>query len=111
MMSGAGCFEDRYVLCRTPWEILEVKANGDVDTCFCGRRGRVGNLLMQTFDEIWEGEEFQDLRRSLSGVTSIDGICGRCRDRSWNKISSSVFHQGIFGVDFWGYPEARPERR
>lgn len=99
-----GSKPENYVLCRTPWEIFEVQANGDVHTCFCGRRGRVGSLLDQTFDEIWKGEQFQSLRRSLSGVSRIDEICEKCPDRSRNKLTSSVFHDGIFGVDFWGIP-------
>lgn len=96
---------EKYVLCRTPWEIFEVSFNGDVHTCFCNRRGLVGNLLEQTFDEIWEGEQFQSLRRSLSGLSRIDTTCKKCPDRSSNMLSSNVFHEGIFGVDFWGSPQ------
>jgi radical SAM protein with 4Fe4S-binding SPASM domain len=94
------------ICCRTPWEILEVQANGDVHTCFCGRRDRVGSLLEQTFDEIWEGEQFQSLRRSLSGQAPLDSTCEKCPDRARNKPSTSVFHAGIFGLDFWGSPQA-----
>jgi len=100
---------EKYHLCRTPWEIFEVRANGDVHTCFCGRRGVVGNLLKQTFDEIWEGEQFQSLRRSLSGLSRIDRTCKKCPDRSRNMLSSGVFHEGIFGVDFWGSPQTPRE--
>jgi radical SAM protein with 4Fe4S-binding SPASM domain len=92
------------VLCRTPWEIFEVQPNGDVNTCFCGRRGLVGNLLHQSFQEIWEGVEFRRLRNSLSGCSPLDETCEKCPDRSRNKPSATVFHSGIFGIDFWGRP-------
>jgi radical SAM protein with 4Fe4S-binding SPASM domain len=56
------------LICRTPWEHLDIHPNGDVYPCIAWTRGPAGNLTRQTFSEIWHGREFEALRREFASV-------------------------------------------
>lgn len=51
--------------CRAPWEWSLITTNGEVLPC-CYGAPPVGNLNDSSFDEIWNGEAMQSLRKSLS---------------------------------------------
>ena len=46
--------------------------------CRVGDERRLGQLGLQTFDEIWHGEAFQAFRRDLLDGTTTPGICRIC---------------------------------
>ncbi len=50
------------IYCTEPFRTVFVRANGDVRTC-CNSPLILGNLNEQSFDEIWNGEAYQNLRR------------------------------------------------
>ncbi|MFO1159898.1 MAG: radical SAM protein [Reyranellaceae bacterium] len=51
--------------CRAPWEWSLIATNGEVLPC-CFGAPPVGNLNDSSFEEIWNGEAMQSLRKSLS---------------------------------------------
>jgi radical SAM protein with 4Fe4S-binding SPASM domain len=60
------------LICRAPWESLAIHPSGDVFPCMAWTRPPVGNLMRQSFDEIWNGpalaalkSEFGDVRPGL----------------------------------------------
>ncbi len=52
-------------ICRAPWENAAIHANGDVYPCMAWTRPAAGNLRGQSFDEIWSGPGFAELRREF----------------------------------------------
>jgi radical SAM protein with 4Fe4S-binding SPASM domain len=67
-------------ICRAPWENVAIHANGDVYPCMAWTRPPAGNLLRQSFDEIWDGPGFAALRREFED--SRPGLdCLHCRIR------------------------------
>jgi radical SAM protein with 4Fe4S-binding SPASM domain len=53
---------DLGMTCRTPWTTLAIHPNGDVYPCMAWSRPPAGNLAVQSFDEIWNGEPLIALR-------------------------------------------------
>ncbi|KFE71966.1 radical SAM/SPASM domain-containing protein [Hyalangium minutum] len=52
-------------LCRMPWEAAYLLGNGDVLAC-CVPGLKMGNLHEQTMEEIWNGERYRELRRTVN---------------------------------------------
>ena len=61
--------------CKKPFECFEIHTNGDVYSCcpeFLKYKTPAGNIEKQSFDEIWHGKIFTDLRqRVLKGDFSM----------------------------------------
>ena len=51
--------------CYEPYQTFLVSQNGAVTTC-CRAREVMGNLLEQSFDEIWNGETYRAYRRTIN---------------------------------------------
>jgi radical SAM protein with 4Fe4S-binding SPASM domain len=51
--------------CYEPWLSFLIRQNGDVFTC-CRGREIMGNLLRQTYKEIWNGDKYRFYRRSIN---------------------------------------------
>lgn len=51
--------------CLRPWNTVAIHANGDVMPCISWTRAPVGNLALQSFDEIWRGEAAEAIRREF----------------------------------------------
>jgi radical SAM protein with 4Fe4S-binding SPASM domain len=51
--------------CRFPWTTIAIHHNGDVYPCMAWSRPPVGNLLRQSFDEIWNGAPLVALREEF----------------------------------------------
>jgi len=71
--------------CYAPSEMLIVAYNGDVLACYedARREHIMGSLVEQTLAEVWTGERFATLRRSLetgdrSGAAAICKRCSNC---------------------------------
>ncbi len=56
------------MICRAPYENLAIFPNGDVYPCMAWTRAPIGNLLRQTFAEIWHGSALAALRREFAEV-------------------------------------------
>jgi radical SAM protein with 4Fe4S-binding SPASM domain len=51
--------------CRRPWDTFAIHANGDVHPCMAWTRPPVGNLALQTYDEIVESDAMTALRQEF----------------------------------------------
>jgi radical SAM protein with 4Fe4S-binding SPASM domain len=56
------------LICRTPWEHLDIHPNGDVYPCMAWTRPPIGNFTRQSFHDIWHGSELEALRREFAAV-------------------------------------------
>lgn len=70
--------------CGNPWTHVHVKEDGLVYPC-CFSDEVMGDLRKQSFEEIWNGEKYQDLRRSLSELKPW----ASCKRASCNWINGS----------------------
>jgi radical SAM protein with 4Fe4S-binding SPASM domain len=58
LMDAAG----EKICCRQPWESMAIPANGDALPCITWTKPPLGNLWLQSFEEIWQGEGLKRLR-------------------------------------------------
>jgi radical SAM protein with 4Fe4S-binding SPASM domain len=58
-------FYPQPVECYEPWMTFMISQNGAVTTC-CRAREVMGNLLEQSFEEIWNGEVYRTYRRTIN---------------------------------------------
>jgi len=69
--------EESPVYCTIPWQHFELKANGDIKVCpyfhepICSMNGR-------SFQDIWNGEEYRQLRRAFISRTNLPSFCVNC---------------------------------
>ncbi len=86
---------ERYA-CSSPWIQSVILPTGDVSLC-CKAQGdlgwreivSMGNLNQKSFDEIWYGEEYTELREMhMKSTFSDDHICADCR--IWSASNSST---------------------
>jgi radical SAM protein with 4Fe4S-binding SPASM domain len=74
--------------CREPWERMFVRYDGRVHPC-CYIYETYGNLTTQTFDEVWNGEQFQNLRSAL--LTDKPPMeCVNCPAYGWEPIPAEA---------------------
>lgn len=78
--------------CGNPWTHVHVKSDGLVYPC-CFSDEVMGDLRRQSFEEIWNGEKYQDLRRSMKTAE----YWGSCRRASCNWIEGA--HSSIYGAE------------
>jgi radical SAM protein with 4Fe4S-binding SPASM domain len=64
-------------VCSDPWQYFYAEAQGSVLPC-CYAGGHVGYLDKQEFEEIWNSEFYQSLRRGLSGKETPHEWCRNC---------------------------------
>jgi radical SAM protein with 4Fe4S-binding SPASM domain len=71
----------KYHLCPYPWYSFVIASNGDVVSCCRDLEHKtvLGNLFEQDFEEIWNGERYQALRRDLiEGRPESQAACAGC---------------------------------
>jgi radical SAM protein with 4Fe4S-binding SPASM domain len=73
--------------CREPWQRLFVQYNGDVWPC-CWISEAYGNLTRESFDEIWQGKRYRELREALASDRPPE-TCVRCPVYGWEPIEPS----------------------
>ncbi len=100
-----------YKKCTFPWYAMVVGWNGDVTPCpqdFFAKMV-MGNLAEQTVEEVWNGEQYRDLRDNLQNDLDALDMCRRC-DRLCRKTVRGLPLQYMvpFMVDhFVGYNKLR----
>jgi radical SAM protein with 4Fe4S-binding SPASM domain len=52
-------------ICRRPWDSLAIHANGDVLPCITWTKPPLGNIAVQSFEEIWHGRTLKEIRREF----------------------------------------------
>jgi len=78
---------DIHTECRQMWDSLVVNSNGDVFPCclVCRHEWKVGNLLEQSFEEVWNGERMRTLRRYAvdpnAAPPGFENHCHECANR------------------------------
>ena len=62
-----------------PWEKLTVWANGDVSPCctFHGKNLIIGNVNLETVDELWNGEKITKVRDQVASG-KLNPVCHEC---------------------------------
>lgn len=74
--------------CRRPWDTLAIHANGDVQPCMSWTRPPFGNLARESFEQIWNGDEIQLLRREFTRVQpGVD--CQHCTIKK--RVAADVY--------------------
>jgi len=92
--------------CRRPWDTLAIHANGDVHPCMSWTRPPAGNLARQSFEEIWHGENLEQLRREFEiAQPGID--CQRCTIKK--TVSAGIYDDFFFNMVNKSEAWARPE--
>jgi MoaA/NifB/PqqE/SkfB family radical SAM enzyme len=84
--------------CTAPWESFTLGANGDVRLC-CHYQKVMGSTLKSSFEDVWNGQTYLDVRESLC-TGHYEDLCARCLE-----TSSFMPDQEIRGV----YRERRVE--
>lgn len=73
--------------CSQMWDAVNVNANGDVYPCcvLSKPRWRVGNLLEESFEDIWNNGKMRALRRYVTRIDEpspdFDNFCSECENR------------------------------
>lgn len=77
--------------CHYPWTWMTVSSNGDVRPCCYARP--VGNLRDVGPEQIWNGRNMQELRRSVIG-NKVDVVCSQATCKYINgKKAGLTFRQ------------------
>ncbi|HRY28506.1 MAG TPA: radical SAM protein [Elusimicrobiota bacterium] len=63
--------------CSDPWQYFYAETQGSVLPC-CYAGGHVGYLDKQSFEELWNGEFYQNLRKGLAGEMPAHEWCKNC---------------------------------
>jgi len=63
--------------CDFPWKQVQIFENGDVFLC-CHGNTKIGNLVENSFKEIWEGKEAQRYRKGMINQRYYGG-CAKCK--------------------------------
>jgi len=53
------------LICRRPWDTLAIHANGDAYPCMTWSRGPIGNIAHESFDQIWNGQALEMIRKEF----------------------------------------------
>jgi MoaA/NifB/PqqE/SkfB family radical SAM enzyme len=69
--------QESRVFCAAPWQQFEVKANGDVRVCPYFHRP-ICSMLGRPFEDVWNGPEFRQVRRSFTIRADIPSCCVNC---------------------------------
>lgn len=67
--------------CQWAIERCYIDLKGNVTTCCFNMKKYMGNLLLNTFDEIWNGETYKELRKMMTAKALPDF----CRNCNWIK--------------------------
>ncbi|MFH1837590.1 MAG: radical SAM protein [Candidatus Omnitrophota bacterium] len=76
--------------CEKPWKTATINWNGDVVACgaiYDCERYSFGNLLKQSFKEIWNGEKYVAARKIIAGGKSDKTIiCHTCKENGYQHF-------------------------
>ena len=77
--------------CFLPWFTVYVNKNGGVLPCcyFCADKHGFGNILKDTFKNIWASEKYEEFRRNVYSSKAHYEICKRCHIE-FNALSKVI---------------------
>lgn len=67
--------DKKRIRCHYPWSSMYVSPNGDVKHCCNTNLTKLGNLLEQTVEEIWNGEVYQTVREKMEKQDFEEAYC------------------------------------
>jgi len=74
-------------ICEKPWKTTTINWNGDVVACgaiYDCEGHKFGNLLKQSFEEVWNGEKYVKARKIIAGMESDSNIiCHTCKENGY----------------------------
>lgn len=76
-------------ICREPWRYMVLNANGNIAPC-CPSPMTMGNLNDNSFDEIWNNEKYQYLRRKIN-TDSEPPECAKCTNCKMDMTKKETF--------------------
>lgn len=89
--------------CQRPWDTLAIHANGDVHPCMSWTRPPIGNLARQSFEEIWTGEQLEQLRAEFEAAKpGID--CQNCTIKKTVSSYDDFFFKMVNKDEAWARP-------
>lgn len=85
-------------MCSRPWFSVSVNGDGDVRSCCLEDSPPLGNLLVSTLVEIWNGASAALLRSAVNGADPR-GECSYCVLRNLPIVSSQILQRQLVGSD------------
>jgi MoaA/NifB/PqqE/SkfB family radical SAM enzyme len=87
------------ISCAAPWRGLHINPRGDVKTCCAGDPNMLGNLNIQTIEEILHGPVMQEVRQTIRSGQLHKKYCYNCiqaerygrSERDWHNNVSPEF--------------------
>jgi radical SAM protein with 4Fe4S-binding SPASM domain len=92
MISGSGRPVQGRVRCLSKFHRISVLPNGDVTPCKLFPEFTVGNLVRQSFAEVWRAEPYCKMTKTLD--RELTPVCGKCVQLYLDGISE---YQGVNG--------------
>jgi MoaA/NifB/PqqE/SkfB family radical SAM enzyme len=77
-------------ICYEPWEFIYFRSDGLVSPC-CANDVKLGDLRSHTFAEVWNGEQYQEFRRTLN-TTRPHPHCQTCINTGKRIITQREYH-------------------
>ena len=71
--------------CDAPWKETVITTSGDVLPC-CAATKPMGNILQESFEEIWESPHYQEFRRAILSEKP-PAMCIACTGLGWRKAT------------------------
>jgi len=87
--------------CRQPWSFVEIHGTGEVYNCCPGWITKsLGNILEQTWEEVWNGEIAQEFRQSMLDSTFTNCIAKNCSHLLSDNLrpASPVFEKSDLNI-------------
>lgn len=94
-------FEKTKAYCTMPWVHLHVSTNGNVfPCCIADWKQPLGNINIESFDQLWNNEEFRSFRRKMI-QDQKDSRCAPCYEKEkageWSLRRDSFKYQKTAG--------------
>ncbi len=84
-------------VCYEPWNFVRFRSNGQLSPC-CVNDIQLGNLEEKSFDEIWNGKDYQEFRKQVN-TSRYDLNCKQCIGWGIRKISDIRYHIKILDTE------------
>jgi len=77
--------------CSDPWKYFYAETQGTVNSC-CFANDHMGDLNNDSFEDIWNGKLYQELRNQLSGKLVAHEFCKYCMKNDMRNVNDIRAH-------------------